>query len=693
MNSSIQYQNWRVETDKDNILWLYFDRAGRSANSISPAVLDELEQILNKVQNDGSVRAVIFASAKTSGFIAGADIEQFTQFKDSKEAMVFINKGQDLYKRIAALKIPTIAMIKGFCLGGGMELALACRYRIAENSQKTKLGLPEILLGIHPGWGGCVRLPRLIGAIQAMDLILTGRTVTGKAAARLGFVDVAVPERHLKYAAQQYALKPPAPHKATWFQQLTNYPLVRPLLAKKMRTEVHKKALPEHYPAPYAVIDLWEKHGVDEQALTLEAESLGRIAMSDTARNLVRVFFLQDRLKALGKNVEFTAQHVHVVGAGTMGGDIAAWCALRGINVTLQDREPKFIAPAIKRAADLYKKKLKEPRLIRAALDRLMPDPTGTGIGKADVIIEAIYENLEAKQNLFNDLEKRCKPTAVLATNTSSIPLDEINSVLQNPGRLVGIHFFNPVAMMQLVEVVQGQVSTMEFINKATAFVRQIDRLPLPVKSHPGFLVNRVLMPYLMEAMVLLEEGVPAVVIDKAATKFGMPMGPIELADTVGLDVCLAVAKNLGSHFGGTIPVRLEKMVSDKILGKKTGKGFYEYNNGRPIKDNPANYQPSPDIADRMILRMLNEAAACLREQVIADNDLLDAGMIFGTGFAPFRGGPMHYAQTKGINNIITQLKEFTEKYGERFKPDAQWEKIAVNSKNKTDAVEETITS
>lgn len=693
MNQLMQYQNWRVETDNDNIFWLYFDRAGRSTNSISPAVLDELEQILNKITSDNLARAVVFASAKASGFIAGADVEQFTQFKTTQEAMAFINKGQELFKRIAALKIPTIAMIKGFCLGGGMELALACRYRVAEDGSKTKLGLPEILLGIHPGWGGCIRLPRLVGAIQAMDLILTGRTVSAKAAARMGFVDVAVPDRHLIQAVRYYALKAPAARKATFLQQLTNHALIRPLLAKKMRAEVQKKARPEHYPAPYAVIDLWEKHGVDERALTLEAESLGRIALSDTARNLVRVFFLQDRLKGLGKNTDFTAKHVHVVGAGTMGGDIAAWCALRGINVTLQDREPKFIAPAIKRAADLYKKKLKEPRLIQAALDRLMPDPTGTGIGKADVIIEAIYENLEAKQNLFKDLEAHCKPTAVLATNTSSIPLDEINAVLQNPGRLVGIHFFNPVAMMQLVEVVQGQVSAAEFINKATAFVRQIDRLPLPVKSRPGFLVNRVLMPYLMEAMVLLEEGVPAPVIDKAAIKFGMPMGPIELADTVGLDVCLAVAKNLGSHFGGTIPVRLEKMVNDKILGKKTGKGFYTYNNGKPIKDVSTDYHASPDVADRMILRMLNEAAACLREQVIADSDLLDAGMIFGTGFAPFRGGPMHYAQTKGIDKIIEQLKEFAEKYGERFAPDAQWEKLAVSNKSKLGMVEETITS
>jgi len=472
--------------------------------------------------------------------------------------------------------------------------------------------------------------------------------------------------------------KPPV-HHATTLQALTNQTFVRPILARFLREKVGQKASPKHYPAPYAVIDNWVKYGVEpaDRALKAEADSLAQIAMGDTARNLIRVFMLQERLKGLSKGVNFKAHHVHVVGAGTMGGDIAAWCALRGLTVTLQDREPKFIAPAIKRANDLFVKKLKLPRLVDQAMDRLRPDVEGIGIPKADVIIEAIFENLEAKQKLFKEVELIAKPTAILATNTSSIPLDEINSVMQKPQRLVGIHFFNPVAVMQLVEVVRSNVATDEVIKDAIAFVRQIDRLPLPVKSSPGFLVNRILMAYLMEAMTILGEGVPAAAIDKAALDFGMPMGPIELADVVGLDVCLAVAKNLSAHLGGTVPQKLVDMVSAGKLGRKSGSGFYTYKNGKPVKekitDDQINYT---ELADRMILRFVNESMTCLREKIIADSDLLDAGMIFGTGFAPFRGGPMHYAYSLGVDVVVAKLNEFAQKFGERFKPDAGWSSV-----------------
>jgi 3-hydroxyacyl-CoA dehydrogenase/enoyl-CoA hydratase/3-hydroxybutyryl-CoA epimerase len=676
MTKPNRYHHWQLKQE-ENLLWLYFDRKNKSANTINPQVLDELSAILAETAQQ-QIKGLIIASNKKSGFIAGADIEQFTQAKNSEAALAFIRKGQEVFNQLAALAIPTVAMIKGFCVGGGLELALACRYRIAEDSAKTRLGLPEVLLGIHPGWGGSVRLPRLIGAPQAMDLILTGRTVDTKTAVSIGFVDVAVPERHLERAARFYAQTSPRPHRATALQSLSNHSLIRPLIAKLLRNKVSQKARPEHYPAPYAAIANWEREGVDNQhAFVVEAESVSKLVVSDSAQNLVRDFFLRDRLKGLSKDIQFAAQHVHVVGAGTMGGDIAAWCALRGLHVTLQDREPKFIAPAIKRAYELFKKKLKTPRAIQEAMDRLMPDPNGLGVAQADVIIEAIFENLEAKQNLFKLLEAHAKPSAILATNTSSIPLDDINKALQNPGRLIGIHFFNPVAMMQLVEVVQGDGTRTDTLNNAIAFVKQLDKLPLPVRSKPGFLVNRILMPYLMEAVTMVDEGIPARDIDHAAKQFGMPMGPIELADTVGLDVCLAVAKESLKHFGGTIPAHLEKLVSDAKLGRKTGEGFYHYKNNKPVKEKNHNIVvTTSDISDRLILRMLNESVACLREQVISDADLLDAGMIFGTGFAPFRGGPLHYAKTRGINNIVAQLEQFTAKYGARFTPDIEWEKL-----------------
>lgn len=676
--SNSQYQHWQINRDADNVVWLYFDKANASTNTFDASVLDELADTLQVITADKTAKALIIASKKTSGFIAGADIEKFSQFENEQQALAFIEKGQKTFKQLADLIIPTVAMIEGFCLGGGLELALACNYRIAEESARTRLGLPEVKLGIQPGWGGSVRLTRLVGPIVAMDLILSGRTVDGKQAAKLGIVDAAVPKRHLERAARYYALTRPEMHKPAILAGFANVHWARYFIAKMLRNKVAQKARVDHYPAPCAVIDNWEKLGIDdEQAFTAEAHSIVNLLQHDTARNLIRVFFLQERLKALGKNTAFNAKHVHVIGAGTMGGDIAAWCALQGYRVTLQDREPKFIAPAIKRAFELYSKRLKKPRLIQEAMDRLMPDIHGSGIAKADIIIEAIYENLEAKQSLFKTLEQRAKPSAILATNTSSIPLDEINGVLQNPERLVGIHFFNPVAMMPLVEVVQGEQSDAMVVKNAMAFVRAIDRYPLPVKSSPGFLVNRILMPYLMESMILLQEGIAPEVIDKAAVDFGMPMGPIELADTVGLDVCLSVADNLAKHYGGEVPQRLRQMVEQKQWGKKTKQGFYTYKNGKPVRQKAGSaVAETNQIADRLILRMLNEAVACLREKVIEDTELLDAGMIFGTGFAPFRGGPVHYAKQRGIQATIIRLEELQKQHGERFKPDEAWQKL-----------------
>lgn len=677
MMKQADYKNWQLNLDADNILWLMLDKANASTNILNEAIFAEFEAILADIAQQTELKGVVIGSAKVSGFIAGADIEQFTRLTTYEQTLALIHRGQQLFNKLEQLTIPTVAMIQGFCLGGGLELALACRYRVADDSAKTKLGLPEVLLGIHPGWGGCVRLPRLIGAINGMDLILSGRTVNARAAKKMGLVDAAVPKRQLQRAARYYVLEKPKPYKPSLLQSLTNHSLVRPLIAAIMKKKLNQKIRRDHYPAPYAALDTWLFNGITDKAYEAEAQSLSQLQQNDTAKNLIRLFFLQERLKAQGKGIEFAPKHVHVIGAGTMGGDIAAWCALRGMRVTLQDREPKFIAPAIKRAYELYNKNLKLPLLIQEVMDRLVPDVEGNGVKSADIIIEAIYENLEAKQNLFKHLESIAKPEAILATNTSSIPLDEINAVLANPERLVGIHFFNPVARMQLVEIVQGKKTAADIVQKAAAFVRLIDRLPIQVASSPGFLVNRVLMPYLMEAMQLLEEGVPGGLIDQAAVDFGMPMGPIELADTVGLDVCLSVAKNLTQHFGGTVSPKLAAMVEQGKLGRKTNKGFYEYKKGKPLKAETIEHSVDKKaISDRLMLRMINEAVACLREGVIQDQDLLDAGMVFGTGFAPFKGGPMHYVQAVGKTEVLMTLQQLQQQYGDRFKPDAGWEKI-----------------
>lgn len=673
------YKHWKMETDQDRILWLIMDREGAPVNSMNREVFDEFERVISEIAQQNPA-AVIILSGKKKGFIAGADITQFTSLKTSEEAFDLIRQAQLVLDKLEALPMPTVAMINGFCLGGGLEVALACRYRVAEENDSTRIGLPEAKLGIHPGWGGTVRLPKLIGAPAAMGIMLPGAAVPARVAAKIGIVDASVPERELKRAARFYALNKPKPHQPKGLAKFSNESFVRPWLGKIFYEKLAAKVSKEHYPAPYAIVHNWIKEGVGKNAFLTEAKSIAELMVTDNSRNMVRVFFLQNRLKALAKTIKYEPKHVHVIGAGTMGGDIAAWCAYKGLRVTLQDQSPEKIAPAIKRAYSLYKKKLKKPHLIQAVMDRLEPDIEGCGVSKADLIIEAIFENLEAKQELFRRIESQTKPDAILATNTSSIPLDEINTVLKNPARLVGIHFFNPVSKMPLVEVVRGKQTSEEIVKQAMAFVGKIGRFPMAVASSPGFLVNRCLMPYLLESMNLMEEGVSPQAIDKAATKFGMPMGPISLADHVGLDICLSVAKNLVGYYGGKVPERLEKMVQEGHLGLKSGQGFYRYRGGKVVADRKANgaiTTETPDISDRLILRMINEGVACLHEKVVNEADLLDAGMIFGTGFAPFRGGPIHYAEKRGIVDVVKELERFATQYGERFKPFAGWEELS----------------
>ena len=665
------YKHWDIKTDAANILWLGMNRQDETVNSINTDVLDELNGILQEVSQNKAARGLIVYSLKRKGFIAGADVNALANFKTPAEAVDLLRKGQAVFSRLEMLSIPTVAMINGFCMGGGLELALACDYRIASDDKDTRLGLPEVLLGIHPGWGGTVRLPKLIGGFNALsDVMLTGAALSANKAKQLGLIDDAVPLRQLKRAAVFYIENTPEKQKPGFIKSLTQYAWVRQLVARLLRREVAKKVRKNHYPAPFAIIDLWEKEGgFDERAYLKEADSVEQlISHGDTSANLIRAFLLRERMKGFAKESQFKAQRVHVIGAGVMGGDIAAWCALRGLRVTLQDQSYEKIAPAIARARALYTKKLRKPRLVQAAMDRLLPDPDGHGMAHADVIIEAVFENLVVKQTIMQQIEAVAKPDAIIATNTSSIPLDEINAAMTNPARLVGIHFFNPVARMELVEVVSSNKTSQEVAQRSCAFVNQIGRLPLPVKSSPGFLVNRVLMPYLMECVQLLEEGYSPEVIDEAAKSFGMMMGPVELADTVGMDVCLAVAENLTSHFGGEVPKTLRDLVAAGKLGRKSGEGFYRYVNGKPVKQKTSSSKPDKDIANRLILRMVNEAAMCLREGVVADADLLDGGMIFATGFAPFRGGPLHYANHFGRDKLNKLFAKLETQHGDRFK-------------------------
>ena len=634
-------KNWFITREAGGLATLTFDKAGTSTNTLSADVLGELNEALDQFDREAPT-ALIIRSGKPSGFIAGADVDEFGNVADEAGAMAIVRRGWDTFERLAKVRYPTLALIKGFCLGGGLELALACRYRVVVDEPGTRLGLPEVLLGIVPGWGGIKRLPRLIGAPAALDMLLTGKTVDARRAKKLGIADESVPVRIMESTARGVLRALPPPRTLPMQLALTLNPIARRFIASQAEKQVSKRARRDHYPAPYAILELFSRY--DGNALLPPASdpaSIPSLLSKPTASNLIRVFRLQERLKGLGKEGDWKAAHVHVVGAGTMGGDIAAWCALRGLTVTLQDQGTERLAPAMKRASKLFADRLKDPRRVRDARDRLIPDVAGDGVARADVIIEAIFENVDAKRSLFASIEKKAKPGAMLATNTSSIPLEEIASALSDPSRLVGIHFFNPVARMMLVEIVVGSTTPDDLVPRAAAFVRQIDKLPLPVKSAPGFLVNRLLAPYLMAAMRAVDEGVAPETVDEAALAFGMPMGPIELADTVGLDICVEVGKLLGG--AAAPPKRLMELVSAGNLGKKTGRGFYEWVDGKATK-NAAGAVPA-GLADRLVTPYVTEARSALAEHIVADGDLVDAGAIFGTGFAPFRGGPLHYAQ------------------------------------------------
>lgn len=647
---STSYRHWRIEREAEGLVWLWFDKADAGTNTLSAEALGEFDRVLTALEQ-APPAGLIIASAKTAGFVAGADVREFSELDSAAGARALIERGWHIFNRLAGVSYPTLALIRGHCLGGGLELALACRYRVVVDEPVTKLALPEVMLGIVPGWGGMKRLPATIGPAAALDLMLTGKSVDAKKARRLGLADECVPPRVMDKAARTLVLSGRPRRALPFMHRLMNGPL-KGLVAKKARAQVAARARPEHYPAPYAIIDTWLEH--DGNALAAERQ-MATIFGSPTAKNLVRVFFLQERLKGFGKDCDFAARRVHVIGAGVMGGDIAAWCALRGMTVTLQDQSVERIAPAIARAAKLFDRKFRnDRRQARFALDRLIPDPQGHGASRADVIIEAIFEDLEAKRALFADLERRARPHAVLASNTSSLRLEDIAVALQDPARLVGIHFFNPVAMLPLVEVVSGARSDAVMVRKAMAFVRGIDKLPLPVRSAPGFLVNAVLGPYMLEALRCVDEGIAAETIDAALEAFGMPIGPVELVDTVGLDIAMAAGKALTGGAADQPPRRLAELHGSGRLGRKSGEGFYRWIDGKAQKSTQGEIPAG--LAERIIEPLLEATRRCVEEGVVDDGDLADAGVIFGTGFAPFTGGPMNYLRMRGADGEIPAI-------------------------------------
>lgn len=666
-------KHWRRRVEA-GICWLTFDKADSSANTLSQETLADLEaELARPLSSD--VRGVVFASAKTTGFILGADVKEFSQLASAAQGTDLAARGQSLLARIGALGVPSVAAIDGFALGGGLELALACDYRVAADGYERTLGLPEVQLGIHPGFGGTVRTVRLLGAPLALDLMLTGRSLSPREALAVGLVDEVVPRADLAAAATQWIARRPRPRRASWRLRLLSTALVRPVLGRTVAKSLHKRVRRAHYPAPYAILALWLRHGAHgTAAFRAEAVSIGELLVTRTSRNLVRVFELRERLRNLApKRGGFS--RVHVVGAGTMGGDIAAWCALRGLAVTLQDRAQQYVEPALARARDLFRKRLKGPGEADAALARLTVDLAAVQVASADVVIEAIIENADAKRALFRDLETKLPDSALVATNTSSIKLEDLSAAFSRPERFVGLHFFNPVASLPLVEVISAATTSQSALDRAMSFVAQIGKLPLPCRSAPGFVVNRILTPYMLEALRAHQDGYSFETIDAAATEFGMPTGPIELADRVGLDVALHVARILSGVLRADPPQLLAEKVANGELGAKTGRGFYVYAEGKAVrrKDAPA---PDAELVDRLLLPMINEAVACLDEGVVGDADLLDAGAVFGAGFAPFTGGPMNYARQRGIGEVADKLAVLATRYGTRFTPHTGWRKL-----------------
>ena len=671
----LRFRNWRVDGAGDGIVVLAFDREGQGVNTLSQDVLLELDAILERLALDPP-KGLVLRSAKPAGFIAGADIKEFQGFDARGTVADAIRRGQQVFQRLAELPCPTVAAIHGHCMGGGTEISLACRHRVASNDPSTRIGLPEVKLGIYPGWGGSVRLPRLVGAPAAFDVMLTGRSLSASAARAVGLVDKVVEPALLQDAAIELIRRgAQRPFKQRFLAWLTNTWAARQLLAPILVKQVARKARREHYPAPFALIDTWRRSGGGMQSLlAAERKSVVKLASTPTARNLIRVFFLQERLKNLGGK-EHGITRVHVVGAGVMGGDIAAWSAYKGFEVTLNDREQRFIDGALQRAQALFAKRVKDEAKRPAVAARLRGDLAGDGVADADLVIEAIIEQPEAKRALYAAIEPRMKADALLTTNTSSIPLVELREHVARPALFAGLHYFNPVALMPLVEVIRHDAMTSETERRLAAFCKAIDKLPVPVAGTPGFLVNRVLFPYMLEAIAAYAEGIPGPVIDRAALKFGMPMGPIELADTVGLDVAASVGRELAPFLGLPIPQGLEARLESGKRGKKDGQGFYVWEEGKPKKPEvPKDYRAPADLEDRLILPLLNEAVAALHDGVVADADLLDAGVIFGTGFAPFRGGPIAHIRAVGADALLAKLRQLQAVHGERFAPRPGWD-------------------
>ncbi len=669
----------RLDVDEDGVAVVTFDRSGSSVNVFDTATLRALAQILDDLADRESLRGVVFQSAKPAVFVAGADLKELAAARNREE---LVGLGQQTFSKISALPVVTVAAIHGACAGGGLELALACDYRIASRDRETRIGFPEVNLGLIPAWGGSTLLPRLIGLPRALRIILRGDLMPAPKAKKLGLVDTLAPRERLFELARKYVKKGKPSHSSKVF----GWALAAPVIGAWARRSVRQKTR-GHYPAPFAAVDVVTKSLSRSvpRSLMAERDAILNLADTDACRNLLRIFGLQDRARHRPAPQAKPVRHTAVVGAGVMGAGIAQWLAARGLDVLLRDVDAPQVALGLQRAERLFseatRRRLMSSVEARAGMDRIAPADVPVPMPAVDLVIEAAVERMEPKQQIFADLEGRTRPDTVLATNTSALSLAEIGRALTYPQRLVGLHFFNPVHRMQLVEVVRSDLASDAAIDTAVAFVQRIGKLPVVVRDRPGFLVNRILLPYLLEAANLFEGGVRIEALDEGMLDFGLPMGPMRLLDEVGLDVAADVARTLCAAFPDRLrlPAYFDRLLAEGMKGRKAGRGFYYYRQGREagVNREVLEFQSGhaaaeltlEELQQRMVLLMINEATRCLEEDIVDTPAEVDFAMIMGTGFPPFRGGPLRHADAIGIENVTAELTRIAASGHRHFAP------------------------
>lgn len=686
-------------------LWaLHFDLPGEKVNKLGPAVMTELDSVLDSLRGRSDIKALVFLSDKENIFIAGADIEVIKTIREAKEGARLAADGQAVVQKLEELPFPVIAGINGAAMGGGCELALCCKYIVVSDGPSTRIALPEVNLGVLPGFGGTVRLPERIGLQASLDYVLTGKSMNGEKAAKIGFADAVVPhqgfEQHALAFGARVIRRQVSPHrlKSSFMSKaLEGNPLGRAVMFSQARKMVMSKSH-GHYPAPLKILDvLSDNAGRNRRdALAREQKAFGELSVSDVSKRLIDLFFATEKVKkqtgVVGAKLEAKEKvgHIGLLGAGVMGGGIAQLAVHKDIPVRMKDINFQGLSTGLSAASKLFGGLVKKRKMTKRQADLKMalisPTTDYSGFNRVDLVIEAVVENMEIKKKVLKETEANIRPDALFATNTSSLSVTELATASARPENVVGMHFFNPVHKMPLVEVIRGDKTSDRATMAIFELSKRLGKTPIVVKDGPGFLVNRLLMPYLNEASYLLAEGAPIEELDKAMLAFGMPMGPATLLDEVGLDVGSKVAKILHHAFGArALPCPLnDRLVEAKLLGKKAGKGFYLYDaQGKKGELNPEIYKilgvtpvtPSKDQkanwVPRMIYPMINEAALCLAEGIVAEAQDVDLGMIMGTGFAPFRGGPLRYADSVGIDNIVKKLEELGKMVGPRFAPSA----------------------